>query len=347
MRALLQRYRELVFVAALIAAPLLVYMVRGRKPAHLNIVDRSVVTLTAPVEKLIVGAVGGLVDGFGSYVWLRHVRSDNLELRRRIVRQKAELGTIAEVKAENQRLRRMLSLADRTGGPSSPVKTLVAEVVAVGVSPHSHTLRIARGLRDGVALGAPVLSSDGVVGTVAQVFHGYSDVQLIVSPLAAVPALNQRTRSRSTVRGTGDITRCKLEYARRTDDLAEGDVLVTAGGAGYFPKGLHIGRVTNIEKKPYGLFQSAHVLPAVDFSKLDEVLVVLTPPEEPPPPPKLAPPAPLLVARPDSAPGVAQTSVVPGANAPAAVPARAIEGERAAAVPASAAIPAAREAQAP
>jgi rod shape-determining protein MreC len=154
----------------------------------------------------------------------------------------------------------------------------VAPVVAVGASPHSHTLRIARGSDDGVRKGAPVIAPDGVVGTVAQVTGGYADVQLIVSPLSAVPALSQRTRSRSTVKGTGDISRCKLEYALRTDDLQEGDILITAGGAGFFPQGLRIGRITNVAKKPHGLFLDAEVVPAVDFSKLDEVTVVVPQP---------------------------------------------------------------------
>jgi rod shape-determining protein MreC len=100
-------------------------------------------------------------------------------------------------------------------------------------------------------------------------------VQLIVSPLSAVPAISQRTRSRSTVKGTGDIARCKLTYALRTDDVQEGDVVVTAGGPGSFPQGLKVGRITNVAKKPHGLFLDAEVVPAVDFSRLDEVEVVI------------------------------------------------------------------------
>jgi rod shape-determining protein MreC len=145
----------------------------------------------------------------------------------------------------------------------------------VGVSPHSHTLRIARGLDDGVVKGAAVISPDGIVGTVAQLTGGYADVQLIVSPLSAVSAISQRTRSRSTVKGTGDMARARLEYAPRTDDLQEGDVMVTAGGSGFFPQGLRIGRITNVGKKPVGLFLTAEVAPAGDFARLDEVEVVV------------------------------------------------------------------------
>ena len=267
-------------MAALLAAPLLVYAVRGRKPAQLNLADRVLVQLTAPAEKLIVYAAGGLVDGFQSYVWLRHVRADNLDLRRRVVRQEQEVISAQEVKSENERLRRLLGFRQRM----ADVKPITAEVVAVGASPHSHTLRIARGLRDGIQRGAPVISPDGVVGTVAQLADGYADVQLITSQFSAVAAINQRTRGRSTVRGTGDVARAKLEYALRTEEMLEGDMLLSAGGAGQFPKGLRIGRIADVQKKPYGLFQQAQVLPAVDFARLDEVLVLPMPPEEVPAP---------------------------------------------------------------
>ena len=311
MRSLLRRYRELVFVAALLAAPLLVYAVRGRKPAQLNLADRVLVQLTAPAEKLIVYAVGGVVDGFQSYVWLRHVRSENLDLRRKVVRQEQEVTSSQETKAENERLRRLLGFRQRL----ADVKPIAAEVIAVGASPQSNTLRISRGARDGVQRGAPVISPDGVVGTVAQLFDGYADVQLITSQFAAVAAINQRTRGRSTVRGTDNVTRAKLEYALRTEEMLEGDMLLSAGGNGMFPKGLRIGRVVDVQKKPYGLFQQAAVLPAVDFARLDEVLVLPMPPEEPPIPIDTAPSLVARGARPGDPRAAAPTAVTPPAQA--------------------------------
>src|SRR5205814_1033563 len=112
----------------------------------------------------------------------------------------------------------------------------------------SHTLRIARGARDGIARGAPVISHEGIVGTVAQLADGYADVQLITSPFSAVAAMNARTRGRSTVKGVNDVERCKLEYARRTEELQDGDMMLTAGVDGGFPKGIRIGRVIDVQK---------------------------------------------------------------------------------------------------
>lgn len=277
MGSLLKRYREPVFVAGLLAASFLAFFVHAKKGASLNAVDRVVVALTAPVERIMVGAAFAAIDVWQAYASLRGVREENLGLRRQnLAARRVDLENV-ELKQENERLRRLLDFADKQG----PMRLLVARVVAVGASPHSHTLRIDRGSADGVVKGAAVIAPDGIVGTVAQLTGSYADVQLIVSPLSAVPALSQRTRSRYTVKGTGDIGRCNLQYANRTDDLQETDVLVTAGGPGFFPQGLRIGRVTNVRRKPVGLFLDAEVLPAVDFTRLDEVTVVLQHKPEP------------------------------------------------------------------
>jgi rod shape-determining protein MreC len=272
-RSLLRRYREPLFVALLLALPFTVFAVKAKRMVTLNLADRVVISTTAPVEKLIVAVVHVGQDAWHDYVALGSVREENLRLRKDLVREKAQTTAFAETKAENDRLRRLLDYTDKQG----PMRSLVAPVVAVGASPHSHVLRIARGSDDGIHRGMPVVAPDGVVGTVALTTAHYADVQLIVSPTTAVPALNERTRARATVKGTGDQARCKLEYAQRTEDWHDGDLLRTAGTIGFFPQGLPIGRLVTVAKKPTGMFVSAEVLPAVDFARLDEVIVVLGP----------------------------------------------------------------------
>jgi len=269
--SIFKRFREPIFVIALLAVPFVLFFVKAKKGRELNALDRAVIFIIAPIEKVITIAAFGVVDAWNGYVALQGVRDENLHLRRENLKARQLDQQAAELKVENDRLRHLLDYVDK----QLPTRLLIARVVAVGASPHSHTLRIARGSDDGVVNGSPVIAAEGVVGIVSQLTGSYADVQLIVSPLSAVPAVAQRTRSRSTVKGTGDITRCKLTYALRTDDLQEGDVLVTAGGPGFFPQGLRVGRVVNVQKKSHGLFLEAEVLPAVDFSRLDEVTVVL------------------------------------------------------------------------
>lgn len=271
MHSIFKRFREPIFVIALLAVPFAIFFVKAKKGRDLSALDRAVIFVIAPVEKTITLAAFGLADAWTGYAALRGVREENLQLRRENLKSRQLDQQAAELRLENDRLRRLLDFVDKEAG----TRVMIARVVAVGASPHSHTLRIARGSDDGVVKGAPVVAPDGVVGIVSQLTGSYADVQLIVSPLSAVPAISQRTRSRSTVKGTGDIARCKLTYALRTDDLQEGDVLVTAGGPGFFPQGMRVGRAVNVVKKPHGLFLDAEVIPAVDFSRLDEVGVVM------------------------------------------------------------------------
>jgi rod shape-determining protein MreC len=285
--SLLKRFREPIFVIALLAFPFMAFFVRAKKGRELNPADRAVLAVTAPAEHAIMVGAYALIDGWQGYIALRSVRRENLELRKERLQAVAIQQQSIELKLENERLKRLLDYTDK----QTPLRMLTARVVAVGASPHSHSLRIARGSDDGVIKGAAVLSPDGVVGTVAMITSGYADVQLIVSPLSAISAMSQRTRSRSTVKGTGDYDRCKLEYALRTADLQEGDVLVTPGG-GYFPPGTPIGKVTNVAKKPTGMFLDAQVVPAVDFSRLDEVVVVIQATQPPPAIPQDVPPGP-------------------------------------------------------
>jgi len=291
--SIFKRFREPIFVIALLAVPFAIFFVKAKKGRELNALDRAIIFAIAPAEKAITLAVFGVIDVWNGYVALRGVREENVQLRRENLKARQLDQQAAELRMENDRLRHLLDFVDKQG----PARLMIARVVAVGASPHSHTLRIARGADDGVVKGAPVIAPDGVVGIVSQLTGSYADVQLIVSPLSAVPAVSQRSRSRSTVKGTGDITRCKLTYALRTDDLQEGDTLVTAGGPGFFPGGLRVGKVVNVAKKPHGLFLDAEVVPAVEFSKLDEVAVVLE---------GRAPPAPQNVAAGPDTPGSAQ-----------------------------------------
>ena len=113
MRSLLRRYREPVFVAFLLALPFAIFAAKARKPMSHNLFDRAVLAVTAPVEKAIVMAVNGMQDAWHGYVALRGVREENLRLRRDVLHDHNEASALIEVKAENERLKRLLEYADR------------------------------------------------------------------------------------------------------------------------------------------------------------------------------------------------------------------------------------------
>jgi rod shape-determining protein MreC len=113
-----------------------------------------------------------------------------------------------------------------------------------------------------------------VVGRVHAVGGGTADVLVLTDLNSSIAVRIERTRARANVRGLGKPDLCRLDYALRTEDMIEGDALVTSGTDGVFPRGLPVGKVTQLERRQHGLFQDARVVPAVDVTRVEEVLVV-------------------------------------------------------------------------
>ena len=119
----------------------------------------------------------------------------------------------------------------------------------------------------------PVVVPEGVVGQVVDVSVGYSKVLLLIDPNSAIDALCQRTRARGIIKG-GSNKKCAFEYVLRKNDVRVGDVILSSGLDGVYPKGIRIGRVSSVVKRNSGIFQTVEVEPYVNFDKLEEVLVV-------------------------------------------------------------------------
>jgi rod shape-determining protein MreC len=134
----------------------------------------------------------------------------------------------------------------------------------------------------------PVIAPAGVIGRVQRVYGKYADVVLAVDPQSSIDVIVPRTGSRGVLKGLGgdNVYSCKIEYLLKNEEVREGDVIVTSGLGGVFPRDLPVGTIRKIEKKEYGMYQDVEVAPAVDFSHIGAVLVILAPP--PPPDPTAA-----------------------------------------------------------
>lgn len=278
MLAFLKRYRELLLALALLLLPAGTYIANARSGRGLSAIDHLCLAISAPIARAVEGAVGGAIDLWHGYVALRGVREENARLRREISEARAEVTRRREGDLENERLRKLLAFSQASTG------SLVAAPV-VGVSPtHRRMITIAKGGGDGIAEGMAVVTADGVLGRVTATYGSYAQVQLLVDSTSAIAARVQRSRARATVRGTGEESALQLDNALRTDDIQDGDLLVTSGTDRIFPKGLVIGRVQKAERKPYGMYLTAEVRPAVDVSSVEEVLVVVVPGDDAEPP---------------------------------------------------------------
>ncbi len=271
MLALLKRYRELILVAVLLLFPLAVFFAHAKKPAELSRFDRAVLAVTAPVEKVVAFAVTGVLSAWEGYVALRgsHQRAAALAVENRDL--KLERQELVAERAENDRLRRLLSLAE-----AEPRRAyLGARVVGVRLAPGGlQIVTVDRGAEDGLAKGMPVVVAEGVVGRVHAAAGHSADVMLAVDRNSSIAVRVERTRARANVRGLGRTDLARFDYALRSEDVIEGDLLITSGTDGVFPPGLPVGRATRLQRAAHGLFQEGFVVPAVDPTRLEEVLVV-------------------------------------------------------------------------
>ncbi len=271
MGSLFKRYRELVLTGLLLVIPLVVYASHAEVASAPGSLRRAVVSMTSPVQSGLTRAVNGVQDLWFGYVDLRGVRQQNLELRAELLRQRAAQLDLHELQSENERLRRLANHTDA----APEMRLLGATVISFGADSRFRTIRIGRGAMDGLRAGMPVISPDGVVGRLLNVYETVSDVLLITDPSSAVAVLSQRTRARATARGVSAADRLRLDYVIKSDDLEESDILVTAPSGGLFPKGLRIGRATRVNEAAHGLFKAAELVPFVDFGRLEEVQVVV------------------------------------------------------------------------
>jgi rod shape-determining protein MreC len=269
--ALLKRYRELILVAVLLVVPLGVFFAHAKQPAERSRFDRAVVWLATPVEKAVGWTVSGTLDLWRGYVALRGAHARAGELSRRVRELELERQQLVATRAEAERLQRLLSFAE----VAPERRYLGARVIGIRLGTVGRQLlTLDRGTDDGIAVMMPVVVAEGVVGRVHAVAGGTADVLVLTDLNSSIAVRVERTRARANVRGLGKPDLCRLDYALRTEDMIEGDALVTSGTDGVFPRGLPVGKVTQLERRQHGLFQDARVVPAVDVTRIEEVLVV-------------------------------------------------------------------------
>jgi rod shape-determining protein MreC len=227
-----------------------------------------------PLQSGTTQATGEIGSLWSGYVGLIGVARENRELREKLRQLDAAHHRDAEIELENRRLARLLDF--KTDVPSQVVTARVIGKDATGMF-ESFTLD--RGETDGVKPGMAVVCADGVVGRIAQASPHASRVLLLSDHNSGVDALVERTRARGIVEGSLNRT-CSMKYIKRGDEIDVNDVIVSSGLDGIFPKGILIGRVSGVTRKDIGLFQVAEVVPAVDFTKLEEVLVLMSPPRQ-------------------------------------------------------------------
>jgi rod shape-determining protein MreC len=224
----------------------------------------------AEVQRGTSAILNGVRDAWSGYVALRNVRAENDALRRELADAQVEMQRQRALADRTRSLENILQLSN-----SIELRTTAAQIIGAAASPDFRTVTVDKGAVHGLRADMAVLAPKGVVGRVVVAGPRASRIQLLVDRNAAAGALIERSRAQGVVVGAGD-NRMRLEYVSEISDVAVGDTIVTSGIDGIYPKGFVIGHVDSVDKNGVA-YRAIGIQPAVDFSTLEDVLVVLTP----------------------------------------------------------------------
>lgn len=230
---------------------------------------KILIEVIAPVQKLITNSVQFTEGIWFKYFDLVNTHEDNKELRSLVDKLKLENSQYRELVATDRRLQELLLVKNITGK-----RVLASQVISRDPTGWFKSILVDKGEDTGVKTGMPVIHSEGVVGQVVSVSYNYSKVLLIIDQNSAVACIIERSRDSGILKGSSS-KECLLDYVLKTSDVRAGDRVITSGLDRIYPKGHVVGEVIEVENNTGDLFKKVKVRPSVDFSKLEEVLILL------------------------------------------------------------------------
>lgn len=236
---------------------------------RLQPVKTAVSLVAVPMQEGLTSLAGRITNARHFFADLEACRAQNEDLQVLVDQLIIENVRLREAEIENVTLREQLSF--KQANPS--LELLSAQVIGRDPSNVLSSLIIDRGTAEGVAVGMPALTHRGLVGRVIEANLHSSKVLLITDPSSSVNAVIQESRATGVVQGKAreGLT---MRYIQQTEEVSTGDLVLTSGLGGNFPTRLIIGQVTAVSKKDVELFQEAEVRPAVEFRRLEMVMIL-------------------------------------------------------------------------
>jgi len=280
-----RRVLDYTLAGLLLLLPALILHASTKDPGNINKLDQAVLRVSSPLQLAVSWIVEGVGGVFGRYVWLIDVEEENRELRKENARLARELAELKRKTIDYELLSRLAALRN---DPKRQGDVVSARVIAANLNPYFRVarMRVDAGtakLQQGMAV---IDDYNRLVGRINRVYGKYADILLTIDPQSKIDVFIPRTSGRGVLSGTGekDSYACKIAYVARGEgnedkDLKVGDRVVTSG-LGAFPAGIEVGKVVHVDDVEYGLFQKVRVEPALDFSNLRAVVVLLA---QPPP----------------------------------------------------------------
>jgi rod shape-determining protein MreC len=265
----LKQYQFQIALFLFVLIPIMAIDTSTRSPRSYRFYDRVIVGLTSPIQSVISWTLERIESTYENYIYLLHTHQDNLALLEENRKLLNAIANLRETQQENIRLHQLLKFEEKF-----QLQSVVARVIAKDISSEFRSIRINKGESSGIRPNMAVVTDEGIVGRILRTTEKTSDVVTVLDLLSAVDAIVERSRARGVVEGLTDEL-CQMRYTLRTDDIQVGDHLISSGLGGIFAKGMTVGTVSKVNRKPYGITQEVEVRPSVDFNKLEEVLVVL------------------------------------------------------------------------
>jgi rod shape-determining protein MreC len=274
-----QTIRDAAILIALVTIPALFLRASLRDPSDLSWLDRALLQVSGPVQYVAEWAADGVTSVIEDYVYLVDVKSDNDHLRAENDRLRREMRVLRTDTQRVHELESLLGLRERLA-----TETITARVIAKGISPSFRVVRVAvdQGEHAGLHAGMPVVANQGLVGQIRRVSGRFADVLLTIDPESRVDVVVGEGRARGRIEGLGERSRyrCRIQFDRADDQVAVGDEVFTSGLGKKFPASILIGYVSKIGDQEFGLHQEGEVTPSVDFTRIDELLILTSGPKD-------------------------------------------------------------------
>ena len=266
---IISRHRPLSLLAALVLVQVLLLAFQIKRENNVRLVRYWAVQTLTPVERAGTWSFSRISGIWHGYIGLQDTRRENARLQKELDELRMRNRELESRAAEGQRLANLLNF--RSAHPEASM--IPAEVIGASADPTSHTLFINRGERDHVRRNLAVITPEGVVGKIVEVFPSTSQVLLINDRDSGVGALFAASRTHGVVKGSGDPNP-HLDYIVNDEKVQSGDKILTSGEDHIFPKDLPIGTVESA--KPGTPFQIIGISPAARLDRLEEVLILLS-----------------------------------------------------------------------
>lgn len=265
-----KRFKVLVALAIMLCA----FMLRAAWTGGFGTVASSVLgAVTVPLQKVSAGISDAVDDFFYTFVQAKEIRAEN-EANKELIRELTEkLKDYDKIKYQNQVYEEFFKIQDRL----TDMEVEPAAVVGRDASDRFYSFTIDKGTMDGVSVRCPVFTADGLVGVVTEVSLTYAKVQTILDPHLNIGVYDSRTRDTALITGTVELAEkglCKMYLLPRESGAAVGDLVLTSGISGVYPKELTVGKILEIDLESHGSSLYAIVQPSADIKHVKDVLVI-------------------------------------------------------------------------